>query len=73
MRPDPENSTKEEIHAHVRELGWSDEDIADAGEIPWQVLFVSNRPLTQAEEEYALTLQRDLEERPLSTKELEKT
>ena len=61
MRPDPENATEEEIREHLRSLGWTDKDILVAGPLPWQVLLLSNRPLTQAEEEHALTLQKELE------------
>lgn len=51
-----EDSTQEERKEHLRKLGWDEAQIAEAGELPWQILLVSNRPLTPEEEAHALTL-----------------
>jgi hypothetical protein len=49
---------QEKRREHLRKLGWPEEKIAQVGVIPWQVLLLSNRPLTQAEKDYTLTIQR---------------
>lgn len=61
LRSKPESATQEDLREHLRFLGWTDEQIAFAGVIPWQILLVTKRPLTEAEERHALTLSKRLE------------
>lgn len=53
---DPKETTQEERQEHLRSLGWSEESIELVGEIPYHVMFISRRPLTEAQREYARTL-----------------
>ena len=51
-----EETSQAERQEHLRQLGWSEESIVQAGEIPCEALLLSDRKLTQAEKDHALSL-----------------
>lgn len=55
-------ATQEELRQHLRKLGWSEEKTSQLGdeEISQEVILISKRPLTKAEEKYAKTLKSTL-------------
>ena len=52
-----EPASQEDLRRHLLDTGMTEKQIGD-GEIPQGVLFISHRPLTRAEKEYAKTLTR---------------
>lgn len=52
-------ATQEELRQHCLRLGMREDRIGD-GPIPQEVLLIDNRPLAEAEQEYAKTLETTL-------------
>jgi len=52
----PEETTQEERKAHLRAIGWTEEQIESMGELPYHVLFLAKSEVTKKERAHALTI-----------------